>query len=335
MALEKKAPIQRPQDEYIIEYPQALAYADMQQHIIWPHTEYPVEDDIQSVLVSNTESETYAVTYGLRLFTKYELFAGSCYWNGRVTRMYPKPCIRTMAATFGMVEMQSHARFYNKLNEALHLDTPEFLNSYKEDPVLVERMKFLEDIMSGDNDLASVAVFSMVEGAILYSTFAFFKHFRHGGKSKYKNLVSGISASARDENIHAEGGAWLYRTHRDELELSEEELRGLEAVIIEAAKQIEEHESAIIDNMFVKGSIEGITPKKLKNFVQSRLNLCLKNLGIPNQWKVGYNPIADWFYDDINAVTLHDFFDTSGSQYNRNWAQDRFEWPEHLKEGEW
>ena len=46
----------------------------------------------------------------------------------------------------------------------------------------------------------------------------------------------------------------------------------------------------------------------LGDFVESRIDICLTNLGLDKLYKPTYNPIAKWFYDGINAVQFHDFF---------------------------
>jgi ribonucleotide reductase beta subunit family protein with ferritin-like domain len=291
--------------------------------IAWPPKEFPVEEDIHEVKTNCTEAEKHGVISTLKLFTNYELKAGNEYWGNRIAKRYPRVCIQRMANAFANAELNMHAPFYNELNKALNLDTEEFYTSYKQDKVLQERMEFIDDCISSKDDLLSLAVFSMVEGAVLYSAFAFLKHFRTGGKNKFKNLISGINASVRDENLHAVGGAWLFNTHLEELgnNLDREEL---EENIYKAAEKILEHEKAIIAMLFEKGSIVGITPTQLEHFVESRLNICLNNLGYKNHWEVKYNPIADWFYDNINSLKLHDFFDTGGSDYSRNWNQQDF-----------
>ena len=136
--------------------------------------------------------------------------AGVEYWGGRIMRRYPSACIQRMATAFANAELNMHAPFYNELNKALNIDTLEFYTSYVDTPVLKERMDFIDDLISSKDDAISIAVFSMVEGVTLYSTFAFFKHFRANGKNKLKNLVSGINASVRDETLHSTGGAWLF-----------------------------------------------------------------------------------------------------------------------------
>jgi ribonucleotide reductase beta subunit family protein with ferritin-like domain len=92
------------------------------------------------------------------------------------------------------------------------------------------------------------------------------------------------------------------------------------------ARVILEHESIIIDKIFEKGTIRGISEKQLKNFVESRLDICLENLGFKSIFKPSYNPIKSWFYKDIESSTLHDFFSSTGSDYTRAWSDQKFLW---------
>lgn len=315
---------QQPQTAYIETYPEAVEYARTQFSILWPPEEYPVEEDIHEVKTNCSEAEKHGVITTLKLFTHYELKAGNEYWGGRIAKKYPRVCIQRMANQFAHAELNCHAPFYNQLNKALNLDTEEFYTSYVHNPTLKGRMDFIDECISSDDDLLSLAVFSMVEGAVLYSAFAFLKSFRVAGKNKFKNLVSGINASVRDENLHAEGGAWLFNTHRNEAHLSKEQAVVLEDKIYAAANKIFEHEKEIISMIFENGPIEGITATQLEHFVQSRINICLKNIKMKHLFEVKYNPIADWFYDNINSLKLHDFFNTSGVEYNRNWVMEKF-----------
>ena len=75
-----------------------------------------------------------------------------------------------------------------------------------------------------------------------------------------------------------------------------------------------------------KRRIEGITDLQLRNFVDSRLNLCLSNLRLGSPYEVEYNPIAKWFYRDLKLSELQDFFAKQGKEYNRNWKKSRFVW---------
>lgn len=310
-----------------VEYPEILNFVEKQNSVFWTHTEIRLEKDIQDILVNLTEAERHAVITAQKLFTKYEVFAGSDYWAGRFARAYPRIEFQEMAACFSYFELAVHKRFYQNLNEKMHLHTNEFYDEYVNTPVLKERMEFIDRYVNQeDDDLLSVGVFSLVEGAILYANFSLFKSFQSQGKNKIKGFVSGIDFSVRDENIHHEGGAYTFRTHLAEAKLSPEEQSVLFSKIYEAAEQLRLHEHQIIDMFFEKGRIEGITPHQMKNFTDSRIDLCLENLGLSARYKPSSNPIADWFYLGISNAKTHDFFNSQGSQYNRNWSEDEFDW---------
>jgi ribonucleotide reductase beta subunit family protein with ferritin-like domain len=95
---------------------------------------------------------------------------------------------------------------------------------------------------------------------------------------------------------------------------------------VSLATFIERTKKAIVDMIFEKGEMEGITAEQMKTFIKSRINLCLERLGIDNLFEVSNNIIAEWFYDNINAVSLHDFFTGVGNSYNRDWDEKGFKW---------
>jgi ribonucleotide reductase beta subunit family protein with ferritin-like domain len=237
-----------------------------------------------------------------------------------------------MASVFAMFELNIHAPFYNKINELLGLDNPEFYLAYLDDPILKDRMEWLEKVATQSettyDKLKSVGVFSMIEGAILYSSFAFLKHFNNNGKNKFQNINAGINFSAIDENIHSQAGAYLFNTLYHEAIEAEEYLahEKLANELEITAWILFEHEKQIIKKIFDKGDIPGINALMLENFVQSRLDICLERLGYPAIFEPKYNPIADWFYLDIESSTLHDTFIAQGNDYRRDWAEAKFTW---------
>lgn len=326
--MEKYVPnILKEQKAYVIEYPKAIEFADKQNSIFWTHHEIDLEKDIQDILVNLTEAERHGVLTVLKLFTKYELVVGNEYWGGVVVEKFKRPEIQRMANAFSFFELNVHAPFYNKINQLLHLDTEEFYNSYLNDDVLKSRIEFIDSAVSSDDLLYSLGTFAMVEGAILYANFAFLKHFQSQGKNKMRNLVSGIDFSERDEGqLHHLGGCWLFSTLLHESKLSPEQQQDLFNKIYEAADKLREHEHCICDKIFEKGRIEGITLHQLKNFVDSRLDICLQNLGLEAKYKPASNPIAEWFYLSASQTKIHDFFVSVGNQYHRNWSEEKFIW---------
>lgn len=310
-----------PKDTYTVDYPQAVEYRNKQAAIFWPPEEVKVGKDKQDILVNMTPAERHGVITTLKLFTKYELIIGEEFWLTKVMEAFPRPEIQSMASLFGAMELSVHAPFYAKLNEELNLATDEFYNSYLEDPVLSNRIEYLDKILSNEDLAYSLAAFSFIEGAVLYSSFAFLKHFQTNGKNKLLNVVSGINFSARDEALHSEATGWLFQQYVKEVGINIDEY---EEKVKEIAEVVYEHEKAIIQKIFSEGDIEGITETQLDLFVKSRINICLRNLGYKNLYEVTYNPIGEYFYKSVNGYSMNDFFVSVGNQYERSWTGEGF-----------
>lgn len=323
-----------PKETYTIDYPEAVEYAKLQQEIFWLPDEIEVEKDLHDIRTNFTEAEYHGVISTLKLFTLYELSVGNDYWSGYISQVFQRPDIQRMANCFSFFEINVHAVFYNKLNEVLGLDTDDFYLSYLDDSILKNRMKWIAKRVEKRNThmdrLKSIAIFSMIEGAILYSSFAFLKHFQSEGKNKLTNVTAGINFSVKDENIHSEAGAWLFKTYlkeiKEDFEFTQVNLVELFEELYETAQIIYEHECHIIDKIFEKGEIKGINEYQLKNFVAHRIDLCLEHLGL----RTYFNPVNDtvekWFYKNINGSKLHDFFSKQGNEYHRAWNEYRFLW---------
>jgi len=278
-----------------------------------------------------TSAEQTAVKTTLKLFTIYELILGGEVWGDRIFRAFPRPETQMMANAFAFAELNMHAPFYAKLNQALMIDTPEFYDSYKNDPVLSERIRFVWDALEEDDLLYVLSVFTLMENCVLYSNFAFLKHFQSGGKNLLQNVISGINFSARDENLHATGSAWLFNTTMDEYRATvsvdkfEAERDDLFARVQQVAQNIYEHEVRIVEMLFAEGPIPGIEQADLETFVQSRVNMTLENMCMQPLFVIEENPIAEWFYNGVNGTQFHDFFQVTGNEYNRNIGETEFE----------
>lgn len=323
--------IQTKKETFTVDYPEAVKFADEQAEHFWPHSEVKVHKDKQDILVNMTEAERHGTITTLKLFTLYEQIIGDEFWLNFVMKKFPRPAdIQPMAAMFAAMELQVHAKFYSKINEELGLANDDFYLEYLDDPDLKARIDYLHETLYNKDDLRSLGAFTFGEGAILYSSFAFLKHFQSKGKNKLLNVVSGINFSARDENLHAEAAAWLFRTLKQELleagEIDENYVKSLEDDLYSAAETVFKHEQVIIGKIFEKGDMDGITPTQLEYFAQSRINMCLRNLELKNLYKVEYNPIAEWFYTGINGYQAQDFFSAQGNQYTRGWSKEGFTW---------
>ncbi len=322
--------IRTAKDAYVFDYPMAEDLAKKQRSIFWTAEEIPVENDKQDFLVTMTEAEQAAVRTTLKLFTIYELILGGEVWGDRIFHAFPRPEIQMMSNAFSFAELNMHAPFYAKLNKALMIDTEEFYESYKNDPVLAERIQFVWDAIADEDLLYALSVFTLMENCVLYSNFAFLKHFQSGGKNLLQNVVSGINFSARDENLHATGGAWLFNTTMDEYaesvsaEVFQRDRDALFARVRAVAEHLYAHEARIVEMLFAHGPIAGIEQADLETFVKSRVDMTLENMRMEPLFEVVDNPIAQWFYSGINGTQFHDFFQVTGNEYNRTIGETEF-----------
>jgi ribonucleoside-diphosphate reductase beta chain len=302
------------------EYDKAFQFAKAQNNHHWTHNQIEVDSDLMQYNTEFTESEKHGINTVLRLFTTYEIHVAD-YWIEVVYKWFPKPEIRQMAQIFAAMEAE-HALFYDKLNNTLGLSTKEFYLSFMDDPAMKKRMKFIDKMLAkaetgNPKDIAlSLAAFGFIEGVILYSSFAFLMSFQNPPKNKLKNIFTGLSYSVRDEALHADADSWLFNTFIEEQNIN---IKKLEKDIIKMAEASLYLEEQIIDEIFSKGKIDGITDHQLKCFVKSRINKKLKDIGIEPIYEVPYNPISSWFYKLINAVEMTDFFDRSPTAYNNDW----------------
>lgn len=312
------------------DYPAAILAAEAQADITWLPTEPKVEKDLHCIKTMMSPSQVHGVMTTLKLFTLYEQVAGDEYWGGRFKRMFPRPDFLRMATKFADTEINVHSPFYQRIDELLGLNTDEFYSSFTDNPILKARMEFLAVAVSGEDDPLSVAVFSMVEGSILYSSFAYLMSYQSSGWNYLANMHAGLTFSVKDENLHSEGGAWAFKTLiKEKLEaglMTDEDVIKLKLKIKKAASLIYKHEKEIINMIFAKGDDHPVTAKDLREFVKHRINLCLEQLDVEPIFSESECDIKEWFYSMIGGDIQHDFFVKIGSSYNRNWSKTEFTW---------
>ncbi len=316
-------------NSFTIKYPKLVEYADLQlNEFYWKWKEIQVDKDKHQFLTELTEAEKHAILTAAKLFVAYESFIGKEFWMNRVMKMFPRPEVERVAATFGMVELAIHAPFYQALNTQLGLDNDEFWESYIDDPIMTDRMDFLNAFVEGDNDRLSLAVFSMMEGAVLFSNFALFKSFNSNGHNLIVNFGAGINQSALDEDLHHNVGAYLFKQDLKESKISKEEKTELFKQISDAALVLYQHELAIIEKFHEKGTLRGITKDEFIVFIKSRINYCLHNFGIESIFDItgSENPVESWFGGKIKGYVANDVFNSLGREYSSKFVEDKYEW---------
>lgn len=320
--------IETPTESFVERYPWATEFAQKQQMIFWPAEEIGVEEDESDFRFGLTEAEKHGVLYAQSVLTKYEaMIGGDEYWGGTIAKMFPRPEIIRMCACFANVELGSHAPFYRIGNEVLGVAGDEFYSRWKHDPVLKERIDFMEAMAASKDPLLTTASLTFMEGAVLFSVFGYFKGFNARGHNKIPHFVSGIDASAKDENFHSLASAALYTTCKRERiaggHHSDADEERLIAAIAKMAKTVYEHELRIIEQLFAHGDTDVVTKAELIGFLEDRINIVLSRLGRPAIFKREEGEISGWFYMQLSKVKVPDFFATTQVQYTKNWKKHK------------
>lgn len=323
---EVKARIETATDSYVTEYPAAVQAAIQQTRIFWTAEELGVEKDEGDLRTKCTDGERHGITTVLKLFTRYELLLGGDeFWGGKVTRMFPRPEVQRMAATFSFMELAVHAPMYDLINKTLSIATDEFYNSWKEDPVLVDRMNFIDKYANSECPLEATAAFAFMEGVVLFSNFSFLKSFNVNGYNLISHITAGLDASAKDEDFHSMASAWLFNQcllEREELGLIDSQGKSaLRKKIRRIAEKVYEHESQICEKIFEKGGIRTIEKEDILHFIRDRINLVLSYLNMKPMFEQETGVVSSWFYNQLSSFKYSDFFSNQQTQYKRDWKK--------------
>lgn len=321
--------IETPTDSYVVHYPWATEMAIKQQSLFWPAEELGVEDDEQDFRTNLTEGELHGILFAQSILTQYELMiGGEEMWGGKIARMFPRPEIQRMCACFANVELGSHAPFYDLGNKVLGKATDEFYTQWKQDPILAERIKFIEECAASNDALEVTAALALLEGAVLFSIFGYFKGFNSRGFNLISHFVSGIDGSAKDENFHSIASANLFRQCKAERkEAGNHSARReniLNAKIDKMCEDVYNHELQIIERMFEVGHNRVVKKEECIDFLQDRMNIVRNRLERPPMFvKEKQGIISKWFYQQLSTVKVPDFFAATQLQYTRNWARHK------------
>ena len=306
------------------EYPEYYTEGWLKQaQAFWLHTEIPMQGDIKDWNEHLTPEEKNLVGNILLGFAQTEC-AVSDYWTGWVTEWFPKHEIKQMAMMFGSQET-IHATAYSYLNESLGLEDFE---AFLHEPATAERFENLASITNRytwedlkDNAEArkevgkSLAIFSaFTECVALYSSFAVLYSFQM--RNKLKGIGQQMKWSVRDESLHSKMGCQLFRHMCEEYP---ELLDQCKDSIEEAAKLIVELELKYIDKMFEMGDLENLKADDLKEFIKSRTNSKLKELGYDGIFDFDEEKAGnlDWFYHLTGGQTHTDFFAIRPTDYSK------------------
>jgi ribonucleoside-diphosphate reductase beta chain len=155
-----------------------------------------------------------------------------------------------------------------------------------------------------------------VENVSLFSQFYVINWF--GKRNLLKDTNQQTKYTAREEDIHAKVGIWLVNTLRKEYpELFDAELK---EKILQEAEEAYKAEAKIVDWMVNGIEDENLTADILKEFIKSRINDSLEQIGYRKAFEVDKELLekTEWFDEEVIGNEMTDFFDGRPVEYAKS-----------------
>lgn len=293
-------------------YPWAVELVKKHEEIHWVEDEAELSEDVQDWKLKLSEQEKEFITNVLRLFTQSDVQVGSNYHEFLIPK-FKNNEVRNMLASFANRE-GVHQRAYALLNDTLGLPEEEFHKflDYKE---MADKLEFMADnnitTQSGLALALAQSVFN--EGMSLFASFVMLLNFQRFGKMKGMGTI--VEWSIRDESLHVQGNAKLFR------EFCEEHPRivndELKSKIYQMAKDAVALEDKFIKLAFKGNEVEGLTEAETKQYIRHIADRRLLQLGLKPKYHAKDNPLPwlDWV---LNGASHDNFFEKRVTEYSVN-----------------
>jgi glutaredoxin 3 len=302
-------------------YPWAVELTKKHEEIHWVEDEAELSEDVQDWKTKLTTKEKDFITQVLRLFTQSDVQVGENYHEMMIPR-FKNNEIRNMLSSFANRE-GVHQRAYALLNDTLGLPDEEF-HSFLEYSEMADKLDFMsQGNINTQTGLALVLAQSVFnEGMSLFASFVMLLNFQRFGKMKGMGTI--VEWSIRDETMHVQGNAKLFR------EFCEEHPRvvndELKSKIYEMSKNAVRLEDNFIDLAF-NGSaeIQGLTKQEVKDYIRHIADRRLLQLGMKPVFKQKDNPLPwlDWV---LNGASHDNFFEKRVTEYSVNGMEGDWGW---------
>jgi len=304
------------------QYPWAVELAKKHEEIHWVEDEAELSEDVQDWRTKLTADEKEFITQVLRLFTQSDVQVGENYHEFLIPK-FKNNEVRNMLSSFAARETV-HQRAYALLNDTLGMGDEEYFK-FMEYKAMADKIEFMKEGKTNtQSDLALVLAQSVFnEGMSLFSSFVMLLNFQRFGKMKGMGTI--VEWSIRDETIHVQGNAKLFRTLCDEHpKIVNDELK---SKIYEMAKQAVTLEDKFIQLAFNGSDVQGLSRDDVKLYVRHIADRRLLQLGLKPKFKVKDNPLPwlDWV---LNGASHDNFFEKRVTEYSVTGMEGDWGWEE-------
>ena len=299
------------------EYPELLDFVDAINSTMWFHTKWDFKTDVQDFQNKLSDSEREIVKRSLLAIAQIEV-AVKTFW-GNLHQHFPKPEINSVGATFAESEVR-HERAYSMIIDLLKMND-EYKNIL-DVPEIRGRVDYLQKYLSNagsnikEKYILTLTLFSLfIENVSLFSQFFIVKSFNKH-KKVLKDIDNVIMETAKEENIHAALGAYLFQIIRNEYpELIDDEFK---EKIIRACKKAYVAEMDIVKWILQDSKLDFLSYELVDNFIKDRFNQSLALIDLDAEFEVDDTKLPEWFNVEDLATIHVDFFHKKSPNYSKN-----------------
>ncbi len=303
-------------------YPWAVELTKKHEEVHWVEDEAELSEDVQDWKTKLTEEEKEFVTQVLRLFTQSDVQVGENYHELLIPK-FKNNEVRNMLSSFANRE-GVHQRAYALLNDTLGLADEEY-HAFLEYKEMADKIDFMKD---GDSSTQTGLALSLAqsvfnEGMSLFASFVMLLNFQRFGKMKGMGTI--VEWSIRDETIHVQGNAKLFREFCDEHpRIVNDELK---SKIYTMAKQAVDLEDKFIALAFKGNDVQGLTKEEVRKYIRHIADRRLLQLGLKPKFRQKDNPLPwlDWV---LNGASHDNIFEKRVTEYSVNGMEGDWGWNE-------
>ena len=293
-------------------YPWAYDAWLQQQRIHWIPEEVPLADDVSDWNRKLNKQERNLLSQIFRFFTQSDIEVNNCYMS-HYSRVFKPTEVCMMLAAFSNMET-IHIAAYSHLLDTIGMPEVEY-SAFLEIKEMRDKYDYMQKFNTNTkiNIAKTLAIFGgFTEGLQLFATFAILLNFPRFNKLKGMGQI--VTWSARDESLHTESIIKLYNTFVSENpDINKEEL---ERDLYIACNTMIDHEDAFIDRAFELGTVEGLRPEEVKQYMRYMADIRLNQLKLQPIYKIPTNPLP-WMDEMLNAVEHTNFFENRATEYSK------------------
>jgi glutaredoxin 3 len=304
MTLLEESKVYRP-----MQYEWAETLRKTHEEIHWVAEEVELSEDITDWKLKLSEQEKDFVKHILLLFTQSDVAVGGNYYNFIIPRIKNNE-VRNMLGSFAAREA-IHQEAYALLLDTLGMEDEH--SKYLEFHEMYEKIDWMTTGHSNTQQglALCLAQSTFNEGVALFASFAMLLNFQRFGKMKGMSVVN--QWSLRDESIHVEGNAKIFRTLcAEHPRVVNDELK---AQIYQMARDVAALENDFIDLVYKDYEIEGLSKNDLKIYIQYMADRRLIQLGLKGNFGVKENPLP-WMEHILSGNNHTNFFEARVTDYS-------------------